>query len=75
MLESVCGKGKLSTPLVGMYIGTVTMENRKKLKVKLHLIQNPILEHISRENHGSKEFMHPKIHCSAVSNMQDMEAT
>ena len=30
MLESVWGKGKLPTPLVGMYVGTVTMENRKK---------------------------------------------
>ena len=32
MLESVWGKGKLPTPLVGMYVGTVTMENRKKKK-------------------------------------------
>ena len=40
MLESVWGKGKLPTPLVGMYVGTVTMENRKKkVKIELHLIQ------------------------------------
>ena len=36
---------------------------------------NPTLGHISREKHGSKGYMHPSVHCSAVHNSQDMEAT
>ena len=31
--------------------------------------------HVSGENHNSKVFMHPKVHCSTVYNSQDMEAT
>ena len=30
--------------------------------------------HISGENHNSKAFMHPNVHCSTIYNGQDMEA-
>ena len=29
----------------------------------------------SRENHGSKGYMYPSLHCSAVYNNQDMQVT
>ena len=31
--------------------------------------------YISRENHNSKRYMHPNVHCSTIYNSQDMEAT
>ena len=36
---------------------------------------NSIPRHILRENHNSKRFMHPSIHCSTIYNCQNMEAT
>ena len=30
---------------------------------------------ISRENHNSKRYMHPNVHCSTIYNSQDMETT
>ena len=36
---------------------------------------NPTPGHIPRENHNLKIYMHPNVHCSAVYNNQDMEAT
>ena len=36
---------------------------------------NPTPGHTCREKHGSKGDMHPNVHCSAVYNGQDMEAT
>ena len=35
---------------------------------------NPIPEYISGENHGSKGYLHPDVHCSAVYNIGDKEA-
>ena len=37
--------------------------------------KNPIPRHISGENHNSKRYMHPNVHCSTIYNSQDMEAT
>ena len=36
---------------------------------------NPIPGHISRENHNSKRYIHPSVHCSTIYNNQDVEAT
>ena len=33
---------------------------------------NPTSGHISRENHNSKRYMHPNVHCSTIYNSQDM---
>lgn len=30
---------------------------------------------VPRENHGSKRYLHPNVHCSTIFNGQDMEAT
>ena len=35
----------------------------------------PTPGHISEENHNSKQYMHPSVHCSMIYNSQDMEAT
>ena len=48
----------------------------KNLKVELPYDPgNPTPEHISRGNHSSERYMHPEVHCSAIYNSQDMEAT
>ena len=39
------------------------------------MIQQSHSWQISRENHGSKGYMHPSVHCNAVYNSQAMEAT
>ena len=31
--------------------------------------------HISGENHNSKRYMYPNVHCSTINNSQDIEAT
>ena len=31
--------------------------------------------HIPRENHNSRRYMHPNMHCSTLYNSQDTEAT
>lgn len=36
--------------------------------------RNSTAEHIPWENHNSKRYRHPNIHCSTISNSQDMEA-
>ena len=36
---------------------------------------NPTPGHVSGENHGSKGYLHPSVHCRGVYNSQDMEAT
>ena len=48
----------------------------KKLKIELPYDppSNPTPGHISGENHGSKGYMHPSVHCSAVYSSEDMEA-
>ena len=63
-----------------MKIGIDTVKNRmevpKETKIELsHDLAVPLLEHISRENHGSKGYMHPNVHCITVNKSQDMETT
>ena len=36
---------------------------------------NPYPGHLSGENHNSKRYMHPIVHCSSIYNSQDMKAT
>ena len=36
---------------------------------------NSTTGHISQENHNLKRHMHPNIHCTAIHDTQDMEAT
>ena len=31
--------------------------------------------YLSRENHNSKQYRYPNVHCSIISNSQEMEAT
>ena len=39
------------------------------------MFHNPTTQHISRENHNSKRYMHCYIQCSSLYNSQDREAT
>ena len=51
-------------------------DSLNKLHIEvLYYIQssNPTPGHISRENHNSKRYMNPNIHCSTIYNSQDME--
>ena len=83
MLERLWRKGNPPTLLVGMKIGTITMENNmevllKKLKIELPYdpaIVYPSPGNTSRGKHGLKGYMHPSDHCSTIYNNQDMEAT
>ena len=36
---------------------------------------NPTLGHLYGENHHSKRYMYPSVHCSTIYNSQDMKAT
>ena len=45
------------------------------LLYSLILKKLPTPRHVSGEKHGSKGYMHPNVHCSAVYNSQDVEAT
>ena len=80
MLEMVWRKGNLLRLFVGMYISVTTMENSMEFPKKTEnrtTIQSssPSPGHLSRENHNSKRYMQPDVHCSTVYNSQDMEAT
>ena len=51
---------------------------QKKFKwvlLKVKGASNPTPGHIPGENHNSKRYMHPNVHCSVVYNSQDMEET
>ena len=59
---------------------TPTMENGMEVpeKTKSRVTMrssNPTPGHISGENHKSKRYMHPNVHCSIIYNNPDMEAT
>ena len=48
------------------------------IKLKTELPYDPatlLLGVYPEENHNSKRYMYPKVHCSAIYNSQDMEAT
>ena len=38
-------------------------------------LSNPAPRHVSGENHNSKRYIHPIVHCSTMYNSQDMEVT
>ena len=68
--------------LVGMLIGTVTIENSmeapQKIKNKTTIQFSDFTPgYLSKENENtnSKRYMHPYVHCSIIYNSQDMEAT
>ena len=80
MLERVWREGNLPTPLVGMKISTVTMENSMEFPQNTKnratiWSSNPTPGHISQENHNLKRCMYLNIHCNTIRNSQDMEAT
>ena len=47
----------------------------KKLEIELPYAQNPTAGHTHWVNQIWKRHMHPNVHCNAVYNSQDMEAT
>ena len=49
-----------------------SLRNKKQ---NYHIIQQPHTGHISGENHNSKRYMQPNVHCSTIYHSQDMEAT
>ena len=79
MLESVEKREPFYTAY-GMQLGTPTVENSIKasLKTKYRVaiwFSNLGLGHISGENHDSKRYMHPNVHCRNIYSSQDIEAT
>ena len=80
MMERVQRKKNSPTMLTGMWTGTVTVENSveilQKTKNKVAIwSSSPTPRHVSGENYNLKWFMHPKLHSSAMYNIQDREAT
>ena len=80
MLERMWREGNPSTLVVGMYIGTVTMENSieflKKLKYRATIWPcNSTPSHIVGEKYDPKGYIHLSVHCSTVYHCQDTEAT
>ena len=52
------------------------MEGPLKTKDRITTLSSNITPgHVSGENHDPKGGMHPSVHCSAVYNNQDIEAT
>ena len=82
MLVKVWRKGNTVTLLMGMQIGTVTVENGMEVPYKSkHRTTispgtgNPTPGHRSGENYNSKRYMHPSVHCSVIYSSQDTAAT
>ena len=80
MLERVGREQNLPILLIGIKIGTATVENSmkviKKTKNRTTILPiSPASGHITKRKHGPKVSMHPSIHCSTVYNSQDMEET
>ena len=79
MLEWVWRRGNPPTLLVGMEIGTTSMENsmevpqETKTKATIQFIVSTH-GHIPEENLGSKGYTHHNVHRNAVYNSQDTEA-
>ena len=47
-----------------------------KIKIRTTIRScKPTPGHIFGENHNSKRYMHPSVHCSTIHSSQDMEAT
>ena len=56
------------------------MENNMEVPLKTKYrttiwSSNPTSGHVLRENHNSRRYKHPSVHCSTVCNSQNMEAT
>lgn len=80
MLVKVWRKGNTVTLLMGMQIGTVTVENGLEVPYKSkHRTTispgNPTPGHRSGENYNSKRYMHPSVHCSVIYSSQNTAAT
>ena len=74
-------KGNSFALLVGMQTGAATLEHSMKIpqKMKNRSVfwpSDPTSGNISEgtQNTSMKEHMHPYVHCSVISNCQDMEA-
>ena len=57
-----------------------TMENSVEVPQKtknwaITWSSSPTPGHLSRENHDSKKYMHPSVHCSIMYNSQNLETT
>ena len=79
MLARIWRKGNLSTLLVGMQMGSTTMENNMEVpqkKQKIELAYDPSIPSWAYvENHIKKKYLHPNIHCSTIYNSQDKAVT
>ena len=73
-------RSRMPTLLVGMQAGIATVENGmevpQKTKNRATMYPcNPTPGHISRGKHDLKTYMHPRVHCSTVYNIQDVKTT
>ena len=74
-----CGeKGTLLHCWWECQLGATTVENNmespQKTKSRITICSsNPTPGHLSRENHDSKRYVYPSVHCSTIYNSQDME--
>ena len=64
----------------GIQLGTPTVENSIKVametKYRVAIWFSSLSPgHISGENHDSKRYMHPNVHCRNIYSSQDIEAT
>ena len=69
-------KGNPHIQLLGMLVGTATIENNKEVPQKIKLPYDPGIPLFQRkQNTNLKGYMHPYVHCSIIYNSQNMEAT
>ena len=76
------GNRELPTLLKGMEIGAATMENSMEVPQKIEnratiRSNSSLLEYLYKENENTnlKGYMHPHVHSSIISNIQDMGIT
>ena len=76
VLRRMWSKGNPSALLVGVYIGTATMEVPKKIKTKTSILfSKPTSDIYPKEvNPISKSYLHVHAHCSIIHNSWDMKA-
>ena len=76
VLGRMWSKGNPSALLVGVYIGTATMEVPKKIKTKTSILfSKPTSDIYPKEvNPISKSYLHVHAHCSIIHNSWDMKA-
>ena len=78
MLEKLWRKGNLPTLLVGMWIGSATMDNSMEIpqKTKNRVViwsSNSSPGHIPKQNYNLKRYMCIYVHSSTIYNSEDME--